>query len=163
LFGMQVGANTLILGNMELSGSGNLWKKLRIGRHCQITAPLYVDLNAEITIGEHVALAHHVKLVTTSHDATWQKKRCGTVHIAPMLPVLIWRYPQIGIYILFGGSLLFPSVPSPAIATMPTSFVPFWWNLSSAGFYYSHSTSLGAIVISPAEILMLLTFLTWLV
>jgi maltose O-acetyltransferase len=85
LFGLQVGAHTLILGSMELSGQGNLWKKLRIGRHCQITAPLYADLNAEITVGDHVALAHHVVLVTTTHDPTWQGKRCGECRFAPIV------------------------------------------------------------------------------
>jgi maltose O-acetyltransferase len=85
LFGLQVGANTLILGSMELSGQGNIWKKLRIGKNCQITAPLYLDLNADITVGDHVALAHHVKLVTTTHDATWQTKRCGESRIDPIV------------------------------------------------------------------------------
>jgi hypothetical protein len=83
--------------------------------------------------------------------------------IVLMLPVLIWKHPQTGIYILFAGALLFPSNPIIPLPTMPTGYVPFWWNLSSSGLYYAHSNSLSAVVISPAEILMLLTFVTWLV
>src|SRR5262245_47202759 len=83
--------------------------------------------------------------------------------LALMLPVLIWQYPQAGVYILFAGALMFPSGPRAALASMPTSYVPFWWNLSSAGQYYTNSRTLNAVVISPAEILMVMTFLIWIV
>src|ERR1051326_8982953 len=58
---------------------------------------------------------------------------------------------------------MFPSNPRNSLPTMPTSYVPFWWNLSSIGQYYSNTAALNAIVISPAEILMVITLVTWLV
>jgi maltose O-acetyltransferase len=83
-FGVRIGARSVILGRMELSGSDPLLKKLRIGEDCQITAPLYVDLNAEITVGNRVALAHHVKLVTSTHELGSEAQRCGELRFAPI-------------------------------------------------------------------------------
>jgi acetyltransferase-like isoleucine patch superfamily enzyme len=83
--GVEIGARSIVLGRMELTGSGPIWKKLRIGTDCQITAPLYVDLNAEITIGNEVALAHHVVLVTSTHDIGTGTRRCGTLRSAPIV------------------------------------------------------------------------------
>lgn len=85
LFGLSIGAHTMIQGRIELAGSGRWWKQLRIGRHCQITTPLYADLNAEITLGDHVGVGHHVVLVTSNHDATWQGRRCGDSRFAPIV------------------------------------------------------------------------------
>jgi maltose O-acetyltransferase len=84
-FGLTVGPRTMILGPIELSGGGDIWKKLRIGADCQITSPLYVDLNGEVTIGDRVALAHHVILVTSSHELGTEVQRCGPLKIAPIV------------------------------------------------------------------------------
>jgi NDP-sugar pyrophosphorylase family protein len=77
LAGVRIGADTVIYGGMELSGDGRYWKRLAIGSECQITAPLYLDLNAPITIGDRVALGHHVKLVTSGHKYGSARRRCG--------------------------------------------------------------------------------------
>lgn len=77
LCGIQIGKGTLVLGTMELRGSGRIWHRLRIGEGCQITTPLYLDLNDHITVGNNVAIGHHVLLVTTGHETIWQERRCG--------------------------------------------------------------------------------------
>ncbi len=82
--GVKIGARTLILGSIELSGRGRYWERLRIGADCQITAPLYLDLNAEIIIGDRVAVGHHVVLITTAHDLSDADKRCGSGNNAPI-------------------------------------------------------------------------------
>jgi len=84
-FGLTVGPRTIILGHIELSGAGNIWKKFRIGADCQITSPLYVDLNGEVTIGSGVALAHHVVLVTSTHEPGPETQRCGKLKVAPIV------------------------------------------------------------------------------
>lgn len=84
-FGVKIGARSVILGRMELSGSDPVMRKFRIGEDCQVTAPLYVDLNAEITIGNRVALAHHVKLVTSTHELGNEQQRCGRLRFAPIV------------------------------------------------------------------------------
>lgn len=82
--GVAIGRQTLVLGSMEMSGGGRFWKRLTIGDNCQITAPLYLDLNANITIADRAAIGHHVVLITTNHDYRWPDMRCGTGSYAPI-------------------------------------------------------------------------------
>ena len=84
-FGVKIGARSVILGKMDLSGADPVLEKLRIGEDCQVTAPLYVDLNAEVTIGDRVAVAHHVKLVTSTHELGGEHRRCGALRFAPIV------------------------------------------------------------------------------
>jgi maltose O-acetyltransferase len=82
--GIRIGARALILGTMDLSGAGRIWQRLRIGADCQITTPLYADLNANITIGNNVAVAHHAVLVTTNHRMGSAQRRSGPWNCAPI-------------------------------------------------------------------------------
>lgn len=82
--GVRIGARSLILDRIELAGGGRVWERLTIGADCQITAPLYADLNAEIRIGDHVAVGHHVVLITTSHDLGDPRHRCGWPRYEPI-------------------------------------------------------------------------------
>jgi maltose O-acetyltransferase len=83
--GVEIGAGTMICGSIELSGSGPVWKKLKIGKKCLITAPLYADLNDTITIGHRVAIGHHVVLITSSHDMQHEFRRCGWIVPGPIV------------------------------------------------------------------------------
>jgi O-antigen ligase len=80
-----------------------------------------------------------------------------------VLPVLICYYPRIGFYLLFVGALLFPGTHELATPTMLTSYAPFWWNLSTIGWYNLGTTALTGLAISPAEIIMVITFTVWFV
>jgi len=84
LAGVQIGPHTLVMGAMDLRGAGRIWERLRIGAFCQITTPLYADLNAEITVGDHVAVGHHVVLITTDHAIGSAEHRCGPHRAAPI-------------------------------------------------------------------------------
>lgn len=84
-FGIKIGARTIVMGRMELAGGAGRHKRLRIGTDCQITSPLYADLNAEITVGNNVALGHHVHLVTTNHEIGDETRRCGKVSPQPIV------------------------------------------------------------------------------
>jgi maltose O-acetyltransferase len=83
--GVEIGAGTMICGSIELSGSGAICKKLKIGKKCLITAPLYADLNDTITIGHNVAIGHHVILITSSHDMRYELRRCGWIVPGPIV------------------------------------------------------------------------------
>ena len=84
LAGIRIGRGTLILGGMELCGKGRYWERFTIGEDSLITSPLYVDLNAQITVGDNVAIGHHVSLVTTSHEYDDPNYRCGAGLFAPI-------------------------------------------------------------------------------
>ena len=53
----------MVMGNMELAGGGDVIGNLSIGEDCQITSPLYLDLNERIVIGDRVAVGHHVQII----------------------------------------------------------------------------------------------------
>ncbi len=84
LCGMRIGARSLILGSIELAGPGRIHERFRLGEDSQITAPLYADVCAPITIGSRVFIGHHVILITTDHaiGPAWQ--RCGPWRSAPI-------------------------------------------------------------------------------
>jgi O-antigen ligase len=79
------------------------------------------------------------------------------------LPVLICYQPRLGLYILFVGALLLPGTHELATPTMPTSYVPFWWNLSTIGAFNLGTSALTGVAFSPAELIMVLTFVIWFV
>ncbi len=85
LCGIKIGERSLIFSNIEISGSGRCWEKLTIGTDCQINAPLYLDLEDTITIGDHVGIGHHVVFITTDHEIHQSHHRCGPGKSAPIV------------------------------------------------------------------------------
>ena len=83
--GVQIGKGTIIFGSLTLSGPGAIWERLKIGADCQINSPLFLDLNAQITIGNGVAIGHHVVLVTANHEIGPADHRCGKLTPAPII------------------------------------------------------------------------------
>jgi maltose O-acetyltransferase len=77
LAGVRIGARTLILGRIEFAGPGRVQERFSLGEGCQITAPLYADACAPITIGNRVFIGHHVVLITTNHKIGPPSQRCG--------------------------------------------------------------------------------------
>lgn len=84
LCGVKIGHASLMIGNVTFSGGGPIFSRLRIGRNCVLNAPLYLDLNAEITIGDEVAIGHHVVMITTEHELGHVHHRCGTTALKPI-------------------------------------------------------------------------------
>jgi hypothetical protein len=88
----------------------------------------------------------------------------GVVLFAVMaLPVFIWNLPRAGFFMVFASALLFGGLPGrffdPGI---PTSLVPFWWNISTTGQTFGVS-ALNGLSFSPAEISMILITLAMIV
>src|SRR5438128_2260194 len=81
-----------------------------------------------------------------------------------VMPFLIWNNPKIGLYVLFGAAMLFEGTTNGGsqTATIPTTFVPFFWNLNNLGRQYG-TEALGPLKFSFAEVLMVITFLAWIV
>ena len=88
----------------------------------------------------------------------------GLVAIAAVwTPFVLWNNPPLGLYLIFVSALLFPGTGGTAVTTIPTTYVPVWWNISSIGQYLGHTGALNAIAVSPAELIIVLTGLFWLV
>jgi maltose O-acetyltransferase len=79
LAGLSIGRRTLIGGRLELIGMGAIGRRLKVGSHCYFTTPLFVDLTADVTIGDHVTIGHHVVLITADHEIGSSWRRGGAV------------------------------------------------------------------------------------
>ena len=78
LAGLEIGPRTAVLGRLTISGPGRVHKRLRIGADCIINAPLFLDLFAEIRIGDRVSIGHHTVFVTSHHEIGPPTFRSGT-------------------------------------------------------------------------------------
>ncbi len=90
--GIRLGQGTLFFGLPKLSGPGSITSRLKIGDHCGFNDGCVFDLAAPITIGNHVAVGHEVRFVTTVlregvenaapitvADGVWLGARCTLV------------------------------------------------------------------------------------
>lgn len=83
--GVRIGRRSLLLGSIQLSGHGPVWKRLRIGEDCVVNSPLHVDANALIMIGNGVSIGHHVVLITTDHEIGPGSRRSGANTCKPIV------------------------------------------------------------------------------
>lgn len=85
LGGLKIGAGTVFLGVPVVYGSGNIRNRLQIGRQVMVNIGCVLDLNAPITIEDHVAIGHEVMLLTSSHRVEFAWRRAGQLTVAPVL------------------------------------------------------------------------------
>jgi maltose O-acetyltransferase len=78
LAGVDIGPRTMVFGRLTITGQGSDRKRLHIGADCIINAPLFLDLSAEIRIGDRVSIGHHSVFITAHHDVGPQSFRAGT-------------------------------------------------------------------------------------
>jgi acetyltransferase-like isoleucine patch superfamily enzyme len=63
--GVRVGRSTWFGGVPRLTGPGSITSRLQIGSDCGFNDGCEFDLEAAITIGNHVAVGHEVRFLTT--------------------------------------------------------------------------------------------------
>jgi maltose O-acetyltransferase len=67
--GVHIGHATLFLGLPQLRGPGSIVSRLHIGAYCGFNDGCLFDLNASVTIGDHVAVGHEARFLTTITQA----------------------------------------------------------------------------------------------
>ncbi len=82
--GFKVGKATSIMGNITFNADGYLYPRLSIGEGCLITTPLYLDLNAPVTIGNRVTLSRHTIVLTDTHEIGPSYARMGKMRSLPV-------------------------------------------------------------------------------
>jgi maltose O-acetyltransferase len=82
--GVRIGARSLIMGPLDLTGEGASVGQLSIGEDTFVTGPLHIDLGASVRIGNWVRLGHHVVLLTRNHEIGPPHFRCGWTVAAPI-------------------------------------------------------------------------------
>lgn len=82
--GFQIGRGTVMWGAPTITGSGDLYTRLHIGRDCWFNIGCMLNLGATITIGDRVAIGHQVMILTDSHAIGDQKRRAGPLTALPV-------------------------------------------------------------------------------
>lgn len=82
--GFQIGEGTAFSGNLNITGIGNIYKRLRIGRNCYFNVDSTFDLSAPITIGNEVAIGHEAILMTNTHQLGPAERRAGPLEAKPI-------------------------------------------------------------------------------
>lgn len=78
-------------------------------------------------------------------------------------PVMVWNNPRVGFYILIGAVMLLEMDPRISGAErLPTKFLPFFLNLNNVGDMFG-TRALNPVKFSLAELVIVSTFLTWIV
>jgi acetyltransferase-like isoleucine patch superfamily enzyme len=76
--GFDVARTAFLMGNIALpSAAPGFYKKLKIGEGVTIADNVTINLDAEVTIGENVAIAPHVLIYTGSHKIGPGSMRMG--------------------------------------------------------------------------------------
>jgi maltose O-acetyltransferase len=83
--GVRIGARSLVMGELRVTGAGSLVDLLSIGRNSFVTGPLHIDLGAIVRIGDGVHIGHDVMLLTMSHEIGPPECRCGRLVAAPVV------------------------------------------------------------------------------
>src|SRR6267143_1293729 len=84
LAGVRIGARTRIQGQLDMEGTGEAVRNVRIGEGCHFTTPLYLNASAPITIGNRVSIGHHVIIITDNHSIGDASARCGERFAQPV-------------------------------------------------------------------------------
>jgi maltose O-acetyltransferase len=85
LAGFKIGPGTVFWGTPTLTGGGNLYQRLVIGRECWINAGCFFDLGEQITIGDYVAFGQQVMLLTNAHEIAGPTRRAGRLLPRPIV------------------------------------------------------------------------------
>jgi maltose O-acetyltransferase len=73
--GVRIGKSSAFWGMPTLTGSGDVCSRLTIGESCGFNVNCYFELDADITIADHVSVGHEVMFLTRSHDPASPHKR----------------------------------------------------------------------------------------
>lgn len=84
-FGMRIGCGTLISGSITFGTSHTKGISLHIGSRCFINSHVYIDNGAPVTIGDGVAIGHHVVIITTDHAIGSPDYRAGAITCKPVI------------------------------------------------------------------------------
>jgi maltose O-acetyltransferase len=83
--GLNLGAHSLVLGPLRITGSGDMTKLISFGDDVVITGPLHLDIGGAIRVGNNVYLGHDVALLTVSHRIGPSERRCSKVEFGPIV------------------------------------------------------------------------------
>ena len=84
LFGWRIGHGTVLAATPRLLGSGDLHRRLTVGRDVYVNVGAVFELGADITIGDSVHIGQGVSLLTTTHAVGPAACRAGGIVRGPI-------------------------------------------------------------------------------
>ena len=85
LAGAKVGASTIFWGMPTLPGTRNFASRLEIGELCGLNFGCYFELDAPITLADHVAVGHEVMFLTRTRHAHGSGRRGSIAGSEPIV------------------------------------------------------------------------------
>lgn len=82
--GFHIGQGTVMWGAPIITGSGDLYTRLHVGRDCWFNGGCLLNLGATIRIGDRVAFGHEVMILTDTHEIGDQGRRAGPLVARPV-------------------------------------------------------------------------------
>jgi maltose O-acetyltransferase len=82
--GVRIGEATVFWGMPQLVGPGDIASRLSVGTYCGFNARCYFELDAKITIGDHVAVGQDVMFLTRTRDGSRPSQRGEVTGSAPI-------------------------------------------------------------------------------
>jgi len=116
--GCRVGSGTRFraMPKLQSMSSGSHSGSLRMGRGCSIGTDVLLEFAESVTVGDRVAVADRVAILTTTHDVGPSERRAGAVVTSP---VTIGNDVQIG-----AGVIILPGLSiGDAARVLPDSVV----------------------------------------
>lgn len=84
LAGFDIGHGTVIWETPRITGTGDLYSRLHIGKFCWINVGTFFNLGSTITLGDRVGVGHEVMFLTETHDIGTPDRRTGPVVPMPI-------------------------------------------------------------------------------
>lgn len=75
--GVRLGSTSLFWGLPRLTGPGDVCSRLKIGEHCGFNVGCHFELDAAITIADHVSVGHEVMFLTRTRNTSLATQRGG--------------------------------------------------------------------------------------
>lgn len=84
MVGFSIGQETVIFKIPSITGSGNIYSRLRIGRQCLISVDCFLDLADNITLEDRVVIGPQVMILTGTHRMEDTQRRGGELITHPV-------------------------------------------------------------------------------
>ena len=82
--GFRIGSGTIFFGFPVITGSGDLYRRLIVGKNCFFNWGCYLDLEGNITVGDRVGFSPKVNIITSTHDFGNKYNRVGRLEAKPV-------------------------------------------------------------------------------
>jgi maltose O-acetyltransferase len=82
---LKIGAGSLVMGELVLSGSGDWSSLLSVGADTYISGPLRINLGGSVRIGSGVNIGHDCLLLTVDHEIGGPDRRAGWSTCKPIV------------------------------------------------------------------------------